>query len=141
MMAELPSLSCVPAAIRDEPRYVGDHVIRHYQSRHISELAADLGTDLPDPFEVVGGIGVLVMTANGNTFTPAIRDLPAIAARPPVTEDQAEARRAVCRACPMLDGDKCRMCGCAGQISQRATSPWASCPKGMWPDLPSWIGR
>lgn len=136
MMAALQLLDCVPELIRDTPRYVGDHVIRHYSNRTLSEIASDLGTDLPDPFEIVGGIGVLTMTAQGNTFVPAIPDKPP-ATEKTLPESAAQERRSICAACAhySAEADKCQMCGCAGQMAQRATRPWASCPRGYWPSL------
>lgn len=131
------SLPCVPAAIRDDPRYVGDHVIRHYQGRHLAELQRDLGQmeDQTAKVEIVGGIGVLTMAWGGNTFKPAIPDAQPIEPRPPLNIDQIEARRATCRNCDYLEAgaDRCRMCGCGGQISQRTASPWATCPRSLWP--------
>lgn len=139
-MAKLPllnTLPCVPKEVRDNPRYVGDHVIRHYRNLPLSDLAADLGTTLPDPFEVVGGIGVLTMTAQGNTFAPTIPD------KPPTPEitlppEVVASRRELCSICPHYTAgeDKCQMCGCSGQMTQRATRPWATCPRGYWPTLP-----
>jgi hypothetical protein len=136
-MADLSGLDCVPVAIRDDPRYVGDHVIRHYRSRHIEDLLRDLGEPIDDArtLTIHGGIGTLTMTWAGNHFASAIPDAPAIDPRPPLTAPQITARRAVCLNCPMLDpdADRCRMCGCAGQLAQRTGSPWASCPQGKWP--------
>ena len=62
-MAALPlfeRLPCVPEAIRDSPRYVADHVIRHYQGRTLGDLAASLGT-VPEP--LVRALGAQVAQA------------------------------------------------------------------------------
>lgn len=135
-MAELPSLDrlpCVPPAVRDDPRYVGDHVIRHYRDRTLADLARDLGHDLPDPFQIVGGIGILTLSATDASFAPAIPD------RPPqddrrVPQAVIDRRTACCAVCPhyQADADRCRMCGCSGQQAHRVTRPWASCPAGYW---------
>ena len=44
-------------------------------------------------------------------------------------------RLAACAACQHYDkqSDRCRLCGCADQMTRRSASPWGSCPAGRWP--------
>ena len=121
--------------VRDSPRYVGDHIIRHYRQRTLADLRRDLGHDDQDqtPIEILGGIGRLMMTPEGNTFTPTIPEV-VIEPRQPPSDEIILARAEACRGCLYFseEGDRCWMCGCGGQ-RQRMSSPWASCPAGKWP--------
>jgi hypothetical protein len=127
------SLPCVPLAVRDSDRYAKDHVIRYYRNQTLADLSRDLGHPLPDPFEIVGGIGVLTMTANGNVFAPAIPDKPPTA-QSYVTPDIEAKRKTQCVTCQHYtpEHDRCGMCGCAGQVTDRVKRPWAACPRGYW---------
>jgi hypothetical protein len=136
-----PFLKCVPARIRDNPRYVGDHVIRHYRPLGLSALLRDLGADPSTPeLEVVGGIGRLVLRADGSeTWQPALPGTPRPPSPPPRPADPelATARRATCAACDGLRDGSCEPagCGCAGEGKPDV---WSSrCPLGRWPTSPS----
>jgi hypothetical protein len=50
--------------------------------------------------------------------------------RPLVDDATAADRLAICKRCPQLDGDTCRLCGCHMPVKVR----WAeqSCPIGKW---------
>ena len=139
IMELLSSAEFVPQQVRHIPKYVGDHAIRHYKSRHISDLQRDLGLpeDQSQIIEIIGGIGTLIMRWNGNEFNSTIPNREPPPQRPDLTTEQIEARRATCHACPsgMYEAapDRCRMCGCSGMMAQRTTSPWASCPREHWP--------
>jgi hypothetical protein len=130
----------VPAAVRDRPAYVGDHVIRHYRHRGLAILLRDLGADpTTAEMEIVGGIGRLVLRADGSeTWEPTLPTVPrqpAPAPRPADPELLA-ARRAVCATCDAWT-DHCTAagCGCAGEARPAILS--SRCPLGRWPTSPS----
>ena len=142
-MARLHLLNCVPDAIKDRPRYVGDHVIRHYQDKTIEELFNDLGEECPDSYTISGGIGSLTMTKQGNTFVSSLPDRKPEEKIPKPTQAEIDARIAVCNACEYLqaESDKCRMCGCGAQITERTRSQYANCPLRKWAPLQSQINQ
>lgn len=133
-MVHLQSLSCVPTAVRDKPRYVGDHVIRHYRPLGLAALLHDLGADPATPeYEIIGGIGRLVLRADGSElWEPTIPGTPVVH-QPPRPADPAmvAARRAICDSCPSY-ADRCTAsgCGCAGEGKPEV---WSSrCPLLKW---------
>jgi hypothetical protein len=132
------SLECVPVAVRDKPRYVGDHVIRHYRPLGLAVLLRDLGADPATPeLEIVGGIGRLVLRADGSeTWEPTLPDAPREPSPPPRPADPAlaEARRTACQACDSFRDFRCTAagCGCAGEGLPEI---WSSrCPLWKWPE-------
>ena len=133
-MAPFQSLSCVPAAIRDRQPYVGDHVIRHYRSLGLAALLRDLDADPAMPeLEIVGGIGRLVLRADGrDTWEPVTTHQ-----APPVSlqahPDLVAARLDTCRQCDSWRDDRCTVagCGCTGQ--GHAERLLSRCPLGRWP--------
>jgi hypothetical protein len=58
------------------------------------------------------------------------------AGMPQCTQEQIDARFAVCQTCPHFDGKACRMCGCPVKREQAFVSKlaWANekCPVGKW---------
>lgn len=52
------------------------------------------------------------------------------------TQEQIDARYAICKACPLLVGDRCTKCGCGitPNLSIFSKLSWASerCPIGKW---------
>jgi hypothetical protein len=122
--------------VRHKPRYVGDHVIRHYRPLGLAQLLADLGADPATPeLTIVGGIGRLVLRADGSeTWEPTRAGTPAPAVPPPRPADPATvaARLAQCRICEALQGDRCTAsgCGCAGE--GKPTTAASRCPLGRW---------
>ena len=125
-------LDCVPAAVRDNPRYAGDHVIRHYRPLGLAALLTDLGLPPQDSYTVTGGIGTLTMFVGGTEkWDPTATKAPT----PPRPADPAlaEARRAACQACASWVAFKCSAagCGCAGEGKPDV---WSSrCPLDKWP--------
>ena len=137
MMERLRSLECVPAAVRDRPRYVGDHVIRHYRRLGLAALLRDLGGDPATPgLEVVGGIGRLVLRADGGEiWDPAVPDEPLQSIPPlrPADPTLATARRAICSACDSWRDARCSSAGC-GCTGAGRPAIWSSrCPLQHWP--------
>lgn len=47
-----------------------------------------------------------------------------------VGQAEADRRLAICRACPLLDGDSCRLCGC--DMPTKVTWAEQKCPEGKW---------
>lgn len=143
MMDRLPSLECVPLAVRSRPRYVGDHVIRHYRPLGLAALLRDLGADPATPeLTIVGGIGTLTMRADGTeTWQPTVPDatprrIPETPPPRPADPELAAARRAACASC-LSWTDRCTAagCGCAGEGRPEI---WSSiCPQGRWPSPPA----
>jgi hypothetical protein len=131
------SLECVPVAVRDKPRYVGDHVIRHYRQLGLAALLKDLGADPGlQEYEIIGGIGRLVLRADGGeTWEPTLPETPRPPAPPPRPADPAlaETRRAICQACDSWRELRCSAagCGCAGEGRPEVLS--SRCPLGKWP--------
>ena len=139
MTALLPSLECIPPPIRDRPRFVGDHVIRHYRPLGLAALLRDLGADPATPeLEIIGGIGRLVLRADGrDTWEPTSTREPPPAPLP-ADPTMAIARVAICSACESWQCGKCAVagCGCSGQ-GQPARA-FSKCPRDLWPSaLPS----
>jgi hypothetical protein len=136
MMERFPSLKCVPAQVRDNPRYVGDHVIRHYRQRGLAALLADLGADPTTPeLTISGGIGRLVLRADGSElWQPAQPHAQRPPSPPPRPADPelAAARRAACSTCDAWR-DHCTAagCGCAGEGKSEVQS--SRCPLDRWP--------
>jgi hypothetical protein len=138
-MALLQRLDCVPSAVRGNPRYVGDHVIRHYRQLGLATLLRDLGADPATPeMEIIGGIGRLVLRADGSeTWEPTLPETPRVPDPPPRPADPAlaETRRAICQACDSWREFRCSAagCGCAGE---GRPDVWSSrCPMGKWPAI------
>jgi len=129
---QICKLDCVPENIRDKPLYVGDHIIRHYRRLGLASLLRDLGLPPQESYTITGGIGTLTMYADGREdWNPALTAKPT----PPRPADphEAEARRAICQACPSLVDFRCTAsgCGCAGE---GRPDVWSSrCPLGRWP--------
>ena len=137
-MARMLYPECVPKEVYDKPNYVGDHLIRHYGALG---LAAYLRDACRDPAtaetEIVGGIGRLVLRADGSDIWEPIdtgRTAQSAAPMPRHADPAlAESRRAVCQACPSLVDFRCSVagCGCAGEGKPGV---WSSrCPLGKWP--------
>jgi hypothetical protein len=132
----------VPVAVRHKPRYVGDHVIRHYRPLGLAQLLADLGADPATPeLEIAGGIGRLVLRSDGSeTWVPTLPDAPlaSLALRPRDVQPRAAdaavvaARLAQCGACDAHAADRCTAsgCGCAGE--GRPATAASRCPLGRW---------
>lgn len=139
MTAALPSLECVPVAVRGSPRYVGDHIIRHYRPLGLAVLLRDLGADPTTPELVIeGGIGRLVLRADGSEdWQPAVPDRPAPASPPPLPAPPvlAEARRSACALCEAHRDDRCTAsaCGCTGEGRPDVLS--SRCPLARWPAI------
>ena len=101
----------------------------------LKNLGADQGIQ---KFEIVGGIGRLVLRADGSeTWEPTLPDRPRQPDPPPRQADQAlvGARRAACAVCPSWVAGRCDAagCGCAGEGRAEV---WSSrCPLGRWPAL------
>lgn len=126
----------MPAQVRDKPAYVGDHVIRHYRPLGLAALLRDMGADPATPeLEIIGGIGRLVLRANGrDTWEPTLPATPQPPSPPPRPADPelVAARRAACAACDAWR-EHCTAagCGCAGE---GRPDVWSSrCPLGRWP--------
>lgn len=138
MTAHLHLLSCIPAAVRSNPRYVGDHVIRHYRPLGLAALLRDLALPPQDSFTIVGGIGTLTLYADGREdWKPTIPGSVAKPSPPPRPADSglATSRRAVCSACESWRDGRCSAagCGCAGEGKSEV---WSSrCPLGKWPSI------
>ncbi len=136
MMARILSdLSCIPITARHNPRYVGDHVIRHYRPLGLAALLRDLGADPATPELVIeGGIGRLTLRPDGETWEPTLPGAPRQPNPPPRPADPAlvAARRAACEACAAWHGScTAAGCGCAGEGKPAI---WSSiCPLGHWP--------
>lgn len=132
MMALLQSLDCIPPSVRDNPRYAGDHVIRHYRPLGLAALLTDLGLPPQDSYTVTGGIGTLTMYADGREdWNPTIT---AKTTPPrPADPELEDARKAACAACPSFKDAKCQAsgCGCAGEGNPSVLS--SICPLGRWP--------
>jgi hypothetical protein len=124
--------------VRDNPTYVGDHVIRHYRSLGLAALLRDLDADPSTPaMTIVGGIGTLTLRADGSEqWKPVTVDRPPPATIRPSTmpADEAARRVALCRACPhyRADSNRCGLCGCAFVIAERIASLVAHCPEDRW---------
>lgn len=60
----------------------------------------------------------------------------AAAGLPQATDEQREARWAICQQCPHLEAGKCRLCGCPIVRDRRLISKLSmareSCPAGKW---------
>ena len=136
-MDHIRLLRCIPAAVRDNPRYAGDHVIRHYRPLGLATLLRDLTLPPRDSFTIVGGIGTLTMYADGREdWQPTIAGQPVATATPPRPADPSlvAVRRAICTSCPSM-ADRCAAagCGCAGEGKPDV---WSSrCPLGKWPSI------
>lgn len=132
--APIQSLECVPLAVREKPKYVGDHVIRHYRQLGLAALLRDIGADQVDHMTIEGGIGTLTMYADGREdWRPTLPSRPAPDPPRPADPALAEARRSSCRACGSFRDFRCTAagCGCAGEGRPEV---WSSrCPLGRWP--------
>lgn len=127
------SLNCVPPKVRDRPRYVADHVIRHYAPLGLAALLRDLGADPTIPeLEIVGGIGRLVLRANGlDVWDPSITRAPDPPPRP-APPDLLRARLAVCSSCDSYRDNRCTAAGC-GCTGEGKPGVWSSrCPLLLW---------
>ena len=131
----MTALTPLPERIRSNPRYYGDHLIRHYRPLGLAAYHADHGTS-GDSVTITGGIGTLTMYADGSEdWKPTLPDAPRQSAPRPLPADPelADARRAICSACDSMRDGRCSAagCGCAGEARPDV---WASrCPLGRWP--------
>lgn len=75
-----------------------------------------------------------LLTKAANFATSAARHV--AAGMPRATQEQVDARFAVCQGCPHFDGKACRLCGCPVVREQAYISKlsWANekCPAGKW---------
>jgi hypothetical protein len=126
------SLECVPRSARRDPRYVGDHVIRHYRPLGLADLLRDLGADpSTTSLTITGGIGCLTMHADGSEDWRPVARTESPPPRPSSPE-LADSRRAACQACDAWREARCSAagCGCAGE---GRPDVWSSrCPLGKW---------
>lgn len=134
-MADIHTLDCVPRDVAGAPRYAADHVIRHYRPLGLAALLRDLGADPSTPeLEIVGGIGRLVLRADGSElWEPVVRNQPpAIPAPRPAPFEVQASRRATCAACQAHRDGRCTAasCGCAGEAKPEVLS--SRCPLGRW---------
>jgi len=128
-------LAQLPDRIRANPRYYGDHLIRHYRLLGLAAYHADHGTS-GDLVTIAGGIGTLTMHADGREdWKPTLPDAPRQPAPAPLPADAtlAAARRAVCASCDSMRDGRCSAagCGCAGEAQPDVLS--SRCPLGRWP--------
>lgn len=131
-MDQLTSLKCIPAAVRHNPRYAGDHLIRHYRPLGLAALLADMGLGHQDSYTITGGIGTLTMYADGREDWNPTKTTTVPPPRP-ASPELAEARRTACQACSSWQDFRCTAsgCGCAGEGKPEV---WSSrCPLGRWP--------
>lgn len=131
------TLPCVPLKARRSPRYVGDHVIRHYRPLGLAALLRDVGADPATPeMEILGGIGRLVLRADGSeTWEPTSPGdtRPPLPPPRPADPDLAAARHAACTACSAWRDARCTAAGC-GCTGEGRPDIWSSrCPQGRWP--------
>ena len=75
---DLARLPCVPEKGRRKDTYIGDHIIRQYRPLGLTALLRDLGAGPATPeLEIVGGIGRLVLRADGTeTWDPTLPGTP-----------------------------------------------------------------
>lgn len=125
--------------VRDRPRYVGDHVIRHYRPLGLAVLLRDLGADPAIPeMAVDGGIGRLVLRADGSEdWLPVAPDRPVSPAPPPLPAAPllVDSRLLACGACEAYRDARCTAsaCGCSGEGRPDVMS--SRCPLMKWPDF------
>jgi hypothetical protein len=129
-MVPLHLLECVPEQIRHIPKYVGDHLIRHYIDKTISDLLRDCELPNVDNFVIVGGIGELTMSRSGNTFVRAGSAKMKIA-----STSEKNARLHICMSCDSYKEERCSSAGC-GCAMEGKIEIWSSkCPLDKWPHL------
>ena len=75
-----------------------------------------------------------LLTKAANFATSAVKHIAAGAPR--CSQEQVDARFAICQGCPHFDGKACRLCGCPVVREQAYISKlsWANekCPAGKW---------
>lgn len=135
-MEPLHTLDCVPEFVRSKPRYVGDHVIRHYRPLGLAALLRDLNAEPSiESLTIEGGIGKLVLHTDGREeWYPTIPGSP-IQPPLPASPELQLARRTACRSCDSFKDSRCSAsgCGCAGEGKPEI---WSSrCPLLKWPNL------
>jgi hypothetical protein len=132
MTVRLADLPVVPWHVRERPRYVGDHIIRHYRPRGLAALLTDLGADPTTPeLTITGGIGRLVLRADGSELWEPTQPRARHPSPRPADPDLAAARRAACSSCDAWR-ERCTAagCGCAGEGKPETHS--SRCPLDRW---------
>ena len=140
----MTALTHLPERIRSNPRYYGDHLIRHYRPLGLAAYLHDTGQPA-DTSEavIVGGIGRLVLRSDGqDTWEPVIPE-PADPATVKLGEPAAEprlapatvaaSRRAVCLACDGWSADHCAVAGCSCNGMGQPGNLYSRCPRDLWP--------
>jgi hypothetical protein len=119
---------CVPASIRHNHLYVGDHLIRHYQPLGLAAYLRDTGQpDTIQEAEIIGGIGRLVLRADGNdTWEPTITN------RVDAPESVISKRTETCAACTSFVDGRCSIAGCGCSGFGHVRSKYSKCPTGKW---------
>lgn len=125
----------LPDRVRTNPRYYGDHLIRHYRPLGLAAYHYDHGTN-GDSVTITGGIGTLTMYADGREeWFPTVPDKPHPPAPTPLPADPeiTSSRRAVCASCDSMRNGRCSAagCGCAGEAKPDVLS--SRCPLSRWP--------
>lgn len=132
--AQIAALPAVRPLIETlpNPRHRADHALRAYQSRHLSDLARDLGLPVtPDSeWRIAAGCGILILRWHGNEFHPAEPRPPAPMLR--ATPSVEHERRVHCAACDRFDGTVCTVAGCRCNGLGDPTRRFGRCPLGRW---------
>ena len=120
-------------------KYARDCQIRAVRGMPYGEAAAILGWTGAPPIVIQAGIGTLVLGPEGEDFTPAptlgqkaLGVVSALTSPGLATEEEAQRRQAICKACPQWNAAKevCTACGCHTAAKTRLASQ--TCPKSMW---------
>lgn len=118
-------------------KYVKDCQIRAIQGKPYLEAVRLVGWDKPPPIVIHAGIGILVLSPDGEEFTaaPTLGQMAKSYAasfldRTLASQEEIERRLAICQTCPYWEKDRCTVCGC-GTKTKTALRGQA-CPKGFW---------
>jgi hypothetical protein len=126
-----------------DPRWPNlDAYITANLNTHLKQVGKDFKVNATryDSVLVIGNSKLMLYSWDGNeswdkpTLKTMIKDVIKIfhpSVMKPVPNDKVEARREICKACPLVTGDfKCRKCGCTLAIKINLDN--FSCPLGKW---------
>jgi hypothetical protein len=141
-------LPLLPDRIRSNPRYYGDHLIRHYRPLGLAAYIADHDMCPSTPsVTITGGIGTLTMHADGREdWRPAVTtvraDLSTVRLGDPAPAPLvapaalAASRRAICSSCNGWSSDRCTVAGCSCNSMGQPGNLYSRCPRDLWPAAP-----
>jgi len=112
-------------------QYTMDSIVRRYMDKRLTDLYSDIGDLGCVSIELDAGIGTLLLTSEGATFTPLSKVQTEIIHM--ADTDTQHIRKAQCDVCTNFKAGKCGLAGCSCNGMGNVSRLYSKCPMGHWP--------